>query len=364
VTKIKNKVSMKKYINFLNEKKKNNLVEELKEIINRNKSFYTGISELNFGDSLGNLPNINIDEDTEEISWKLKDESIIDDILEIENNVLKYIDSINDYGFEMDVDTEEKEYIGRHMNEKTIKMITLFQKALNYKSNNKQYNDHYYIFDFLSNIGLDTILEDYRMELSTINEHGMIKLKKEIFDKNKVFYYNGQTNEFTIYITELYNAIKDDKNINTIEDALISVCSEYPYSYDIEYNELYDYLDYKDISKTIEKSVFEYFDEYIKDDYWIELIQKNDIDNFKKHYKLNDWSDTIRVYFNYQLIFDIQYLKSDEYDFSDKIYEFIWSKEFFKNIKDDFKDDLETYEQYYKKMTNINRNKRAKQFNL
>ena len=348
----------------LNENK-NNLVEELKEIINGNKSFYKSVYDLNFGDSLNNLPNFNIDEDTEEISWKLKSESQIDDILHLENGILGYIDSIDDYGFEMYVDDTEKEYIGRHVNEKTIKMITLFQKELGYKyTDDDEPNNLYHIFDFLDEIGLDTILEDYIMELSMINERGMKKLKTNIFDKNNVFYYNRYKNEFTIYLSELYDAIKNEKNINTIEEALINICSEYPYSYELEYNELYDYLDFKDISKTIETNVFNYYNEYIKDDYWLELIKNNDIDNFKKYYKKNDWSDTINTYFNYRLIFDVKYLKPSEYDFSDKIYEFIWSKEFFENIKDDFKNDLKTYEQYYKKMININRNKRAKQFNL
>ena len=351
---------MKKYNNFLKENKENNFIEELKNVLYGDKIFYNAITDLNFGDNLEDLNGFDIDPDTKSISWKLKNENIIDNILGIEVDILRYINSINEYGFEMDIDNDEKEYISNHMNEKTINMIKEFAKELNYELNYDKDN----IFNFLNDIGLDTILTSYITELSYINERGMSKLKKDIFDKNDVFYYDSYEKTFNVNIEELYKYIKNEKNIKTLEDALISVCLDFPYSYEIEYNELYDYLDYKELPNNIEKEILYYYDEYIKDEYWVEIIRTNNIDVFKKYYKINDWSEPLSIYYNYKLIFSMKNLDPSEYNFSDKIYNFVYSEEFFNNIKDDFKDDLETYNNYYTKMRKLITKKTVSRFNL
>jgi hypothetical protein len=339
---------MKKFINFLKENKENNFIEELKNLLN-NETFYNAVQNLNFGDRLENLSGFDIDPDTESILWKI-DENEIDDILGIDKGILRYINSIDDYGFEMHVDNEEKNYIGNHMNEKTINLIKQFAKELNYEL---IIDDNFYVYKFLDDIGLDDILTDYISNLSYIKEKAMSKLKKDIFDKNEVFYYDSYEKTFNVNIEELYKYIKNEKDIKTLEDALISICIDFPYSYNIEYSELYDYLDYKELPNIIEKSILDYYNEYIKDEYWLEIIRTNNIDVFKKYYKLNDWSQPLSLYYKYKLIFTIDELNPSEYNFSAKIYDFVYSKEFFNNIKDDFKDDLETYNKYFTKMKSM-----------
>jgi len=356
---------MKKFLKFLKENKEKNFIEELKKTINND--FYHNIMNLNYGKNLNKLKKFNIDSDNKIIYWDI-DEKIIDNILGIDNGILSYIDNIDSYGFETYIDTSEQEYIGDYMNKKTIILIENFAKELDYDISKIKNNEQgkYYIFYFLDDIGLQSYLSDYISLMMDVKKDAIRKFKQDIFDKNDVFYYEYFNHTFNININNLYNYLKNRniKSVSTIEDAIIYISNDFPYTYDFEYNDLYDYLYNIDISNDLENLLKYYYDDYITDNYWIDIINYDNIEIFKKYYMKRDWSETLNIKNKMKLIFDINELNSSSNIYSEKIYDFIWSKEFFNNIKDFFKYDLKTYNKYYNEMLKILYKKKAMKFNL
>lgn len=351
---------MKKYINFLTEKKSEKPEEKSKFYLLL-KSIYTNgdnnadkiIDFLGPECSEYNIADIN----DNEIAFNFKDtDNIYSDIelfMGYENGTINFTEHITSYGYENYVDDSENEYINTYINEKLFKKIQKFAKELDY---NIVHEDNS-VYSFILDNELDSIFESFRSEISSCNQTAVNeKIDKEI-NEYEIFSHDWGTKNILFYYSSMMSFMDEfPSDYETLDDVLIEFGNQIPYSFETEYD-IYDYVDYKTVPTEIENELDYYWDdefELINDDYWIGLIEKDNVELIKKYKNKITWEDRLISKYSYKkpmLIFDLAEKGS-------KIHTLIWSDEFIKELKG-FVDNDFLYELTHREMR-----KKSNEFNI
>jgi hypothetical protein len=337
---------MKKYYSYLKENKQQTLLEVIDGVLN--KKIEPNILKKYLGDEFMKFDINEIDE-TEIII--ICEDSDVENIMGVEEGVIRYINGI-EYD-EYYVDEDESKYIFNMMNEKTIKLVKEFAKELEYDIILNEEG----VYDFFKYLKLSDIFDEYITSLSIANHDALNRLVyKEITSivPFEIDYF--RKTQLIIILEKLKKYIEtNDKDFETITEVFKHIGNNVPYSYEISY-ELDDYIDYSDVEKELYDSISKIYDGYLTDNFWMNIISKDNITLFKKYYKKYNWNNSIQYkWYVYEMIHN---LPEEILPKKSEIYKFIRTDSFYDNIKPLMNSDL------FDKTKNKVKYEKIKKFNL
>ena len=274
---------------------------------------------------------------------KIKD---FEDLLEIKNGVLGFLENVKSHEYEYYVDESESDYIHYCMRPEEIEKLLNFAKFLNFKIDASPKVEGQFT-EFFEEFNLKDITDSYITSLSMIKGKAVSKLiKKEIEDRQPFHYMFLYDNEYDLEVTLQYEDVLeflDRKEVDSISELLEMVGNTLPYNYEIEYNcsEYEDDKDYEQLKNDIKFEISLYWDDVLnipEDKFWIKNIKYDNIDLIKDHFDDIDWYFKIRYYQENKYAFEYAQPKSNCYkwfvsnDFSNRLD---------KGINTDFDDKLQ-----------------------
>jgi hypothetical protein len=314
---------MKKYYSYLKENKQQTLLEVIDRVLNRTLN-PDKLKEY-FGDELSKYELDDIDE-TEIII--ICEDSDVENIMEVEDGIISYINSFeyNDYY----VDEDELEYIFKDLDDRSIKLVKDFARALDY---NLTINERG-VYEFFKNFELNEILDDYIFSLSNNYKNATVDLiNKEITNIVPFEIDYLRKTQLTIYLKKLKKYIEEnDRDLEDITEVFKHIGNNVPYSYEITYN-VYEYLDHKEIENDIYDSIKKYYNYQITDEFWLNIIKNDYINLFEKYYKKIDLGKPLTISKSlYKNEYLLDELPEEILPSTSKIYKFIRTSDILKEI--------------------------------
>jgi hypothetical protein len=314
---------MKKYYSYLKENKQQTLLEIIDKVLNRTLN-PDKLKEY-FGDELSKYELDDIDE-TEIII--ICEDSDVENIMEVEDGIISYINNFeyNDYY----VDEDELEYIFKDLDDRSIKLVKDFARALDY---NLTINERG-VYEFFKNFELNEILYDYIFSLSNNYKNAIVDLiNKEITNIVPFEIDYLRKTQLTIYLKKLKKYIEEnDRELEDITEVFKHIGENVPYSYEITYN-VYEYLDHKEIENDIYDSIKKYYNYQITDEFWLNIIKNDYINLFEKYYKKIDLGKPLTISKSlYKNEYLLDELPEEILPSTSKIYKFIRTSDILKEI--------------------------------
>jgi hypothetical protein len=315
---------MKKYYSYLKENKQQTLLEVIDRVLNRTLN-PDKLKEY-FGDELSKYELDDIDE-TEIII--ICEDSDVENIMEVEDGIISYINRFeyNDYY----VDEDELEYIFKDLDDRSIKLVKDFARALDY---NLTINERG-VYEFFKNFELNEILDDYIFSLSNNYKNAIVDLiNKEITNIVPFEIDYLRKTQLTIYLKKLKKYIEEnDRDLEDITEVFKHIGNNVPYSYEITYN-VYEYLDHKEIENDIYDSIKKYYNYQITDEFWLNIIKNDYINLFEKYYKKIDLGKPLTISKSlYKNEYLLDELPEEILPSTSKIYKFIRTSDILKEIE-------------------------------
>jgi len=359
---------MKKFMNFIIEQKKNSFLETIEGILYERTEVEMILEYL--GEDFEKLKIQ--DYDTDVISF-ICVYSDIENIMDIELGIFAHYKSFDQYGYYVDIDESEKEYIFKYFNDNSVKTIKEIADLFDYKL---ILNDNE-VYQFLVEYELTDVLDDFVSSLSILYTTTLKnKIKKEISDiipfefetfGSDYFYSQKTPKGIKIDYDHLIKYIKNnsDTKFNNLSQIFNHMGATLPYSSDISteiYEEIKDFSMVKNEIVDAFNMVYKYGE--LSDYYWRNILDKDNIKLFKKIYHLFDWSSTIgiggggTIRYSYFHAIDSETLKPDS-----RIYEYIWSDEFLKIVKPLYDND-NIFKQIEAQSKKIKRDKMKKKYKI
>jgi len=233
---------------------------------------------------------------------------ILEDLFNIEHNSLQFALQFNHYNsYEYDVDSDELNYLGsytkKETNDKLIKLAKKF--GFKFKINPKEHGE---IVDFFEYLGLNDDIETFKNEMSMAHERAVEEAARETL-KKMPFNIDDNSNsdtdrqkyniELVFEYKTIINYMKKYKlDVKTIKEFLSNISESDELSPEsIEYEDSYSYINYDDLSKSIDDVVDKYLEN--PDDIFKVWIEKDNLNMFKKFEKKYAFYDyTYDFWFN------------------------------------------------------------------
>jgi hypothetical protein len=234
----------------------------------------------------------------------LMNTSTLEDLMNIENNFINYIQSFNSYGnnYEYYVEDDELDYTSGYLSGDTLKNIKELSILFDYEIDPEEDGSIRKLFKYLC---LDGVLDDIKSEISMENERAVEKSARALV-KSLPFEltpeYGGKGKNFNISLFFEYDTIieymkKHDIKVSSIKELLENLYEASDFSYDFEYEGKYDFLgDFADVNRVVDNAV----DQYINnpDDLFVKIIEFNNLELFKKKIDLANFRYNYDLWLN------------------------------------------------------------------
>jgi len=316
-----------------------------------------------FTDYINTYDDDEFDNNFLEISLKKFDLAYFESLMDLDKGILKWIEHIDTYNYDYNVDDSEIEYIDNNLNDSITKKMKNFANELNFDYDD---SDENICYKFVKEYNLLHIKDTYLSELSSIKEKATVKRKKVEIDDVTPIYFDYEI--FTISYENAVDFLKTNKftDVMTIFDLFDKIGENIPYSYEIEY-ENYEYENYDNFEKDIEASVDFYWDDeigIIEDRYFIDILSEanTSLELVQKIFNNIDWFEKIKYYsYGYKYYVDI-ILDG----FNEKLKTWLLSSDFISRLEDYAKvNDIEIKnEELYLKISKMRKAKVSADFNL
>jgi len=238
---------------------------------------------------------------------------VLEDLFDIEHNSLQFSLQFGHYNsYEYDVDKSELEYLGlytkKEVNSKIVKLARLF--GFKSKINPSDQGKIVEIFEYLD---LTDDLETFQGEMSMAHERAVEEaagdaLKKLPFNINDNSNSDSDRQKYNIELIFEYKTIieymkKYKLEVKTIKEFLSNISDADELRPEtIEYEDSYSYINYDDLSKSIDDTVDKYLDD--PDKIFPIWIEKDNLDMFKKN-------EHIYLKFSeYDLVYDFWFISN------------------------------------------------------
>lgn len=221
---------------------------------------------------------------------------ILEELFGIDSGSIEYALQFNQYNsYEYDVDDDELNYLGRYTSKETNKKIKKLAKSFNFKFKPEP-GEEIEINDLFQYLDLTEDLDTFKSEMSMAHERAIAKAADEALKKlpfnldnndNHDRGYDREKYQYKLYfeyktIIEYMEKYKlDVKNIKEFLSNIVDSDDLSPES--IEYDDSYSYINYDDLSKSIDDVVTKYIDS--PDDIFKIWIEKDNLEMFKKFEK-------------------------------------------------------------------------------
>lgn len=208
-------------------------------------------------------------------------------IMNVESGIFNYIVSwTNSYNqHEYYVENDEMNYLHNYITDEISEKIKKLADLFDYKINIEEQGEIVKLFEYL---GLDSSLEDFKVEIANENERAIEKAAKELisslpFQIESSYGHNNRDFDCELYFDfdEMIKFIKEhNKDVSTIKEFLKSVSNAIDISYEFEYDMKYDYIGgFEDLTNEMNNELDKYVDS--PDDIFPKLIEADRLEPFK-----------------------------------------------------------------------------------
>ena len=245
------------------------------------------------------------------------------------------------------VDDDELNYLNfkGELGEKYLKLGKIF----NYDLKMDKYGiEEGGVLELLNYLSLSSEIDDIKTEISMANEKAIDEAASDLITSLPFSISSAYSKKFNLKLDFEYEKIieyikKHNLDVKTIKEFIENLNESSDFRYEYEYEDKYEYLDYKDVYREAEDIVDNLL---LSPDYvFPHMIKDNNLEAFKDNIKLANFSYNYSGFLNYNRYSCNLFELAKKVNFRD-ILDYLTSKEFEKFINTRESDEIEAYEEF------------------